>query len=200
VLFPEWLDTLEERVGGLWTDTAWHLFVAERGGEVIGLCSGTYVGNVNIGVVGYLVSTAASRGSGIGTRLRNRLRRAFQQDAKRLIGKPLAGIIGEVSETNPWLARLSRDPHVLVLDVDYYQPRLHATDDPSPFVLYYESMGRVRRSMPAAELRRLLYAIWRRVYRVRRPLERPAFNAMLRSLDGRRRIGARSVSIKRSGE
>jgi hypothetical protein len=77
---------------------------------------------------------------------------------------------------------------------------LHATDDPSPFVLYYESMRGVRRSMPASELRRLLYAIWRRVYRVRRPLERPAFNAMLRSIEGRRRIGARSVPIKRPVE
>ena len=198
VLFPEWIDTLEERVQGLWTDTAWHLFVAERDGEVIGLCSGMYVGNVNIGVIGYLATTAATRGAGVGSRLRDRLRRAFRADALRLVHKRLEGILGEVSATNPWLARLSRDEHVLVLDVDYYQPRLHATDDASPFVLYYESMRGVRRAIPAAELRRLLYAVWRRVYRVRRPLERSAFNAMLRSIEGRRRIGARPVPKERS--
>jgi GNAT superfamily N-acetyltransferase len=200
VLFPEWVDTLEERQGGLWTDTAWHLLVAERAGEVVGLCSGTYVGNVNIGVIGYLATTAPFRGTGVGSRLRERLKRAFGRDAARLVNRPLDAILGEVSEQNPWLAKLSRDPRVLVLDVDYYQPRLHPTDDPSPFVLYLETMRGPRRSIPSPELRRLLYAVWRRVYRVRRPLERPAFNAMLRSIGGRRHVGARPTPRTRSSE
>lgn len=200
VLFPEWVDTLEEREAGLWTDTAWHLLIAERDGEVIGLTSGTYVGNVNIAVIGYLVTTSATRGQGLGSRLRERLKSAFRRDAERLVRRKLDGILGEVSERNPWLARLSRDPRVLVLDVDYYQPRLHPTDDPSPFVLYYEALTRRRRSIPAAELKRLLYAVWRRVYRVRRPLERPAFNAMLESIGSRRTVGARPIPPARSRE
>jgi len=43
--------------------------------------------------------------------------------------------------------------------------------------------------MPVAELRRILYTIWRRIYRVSRPLEDPAFLAMLHSFGSRRSIG-----------
>lgn len=190
VPYKEWEDTLREREAGLWSDLAWHLFVAERGGTVVGLASGTYVGNVNLGVIGYLATSTALRGSGIGTRLRARLRAAFGRDALRVTGRPLTGIVGEVSKTNPWLARLSRSPRVLVLDMQYFQPKLYPTDKPSPFVLYYESTsGPAREYLTAGELRRILYAVWRRVYRVRRPLERAAFRAMLRSIGRRRRIG-----------
>ncbi|HEX9565341.1 MAG TPA: GNAT family N-acetyltransferase [Gemmatimonadaceae bacterium] len=196
----EWRDTLREREAGLWTDLAWHLFVAERNGKVLGLASGTYVGNVNLGVIGYLAASPEARGLGTGTRLRVHLRAAFQRDAKRLTGESLAGILGEVSKTNPWLAHLSRNPRVLILDLEYFQPRLYPSDEPSPFVLYYESTDGPRRSIPVSELKRILYAVWRRVYRVRRPLERPAFRAMLRSLQGRRTVGRRPLTARRRGK
>lgn len=197
VPYREWIDTLEERESGMWSDTAWHLFVAEQQGHVVGLASGSYVGNVNIGMIGYLAASAEARGSGIGTRLRNRLRTAFNRDALRVAGRPLDAILGEVSTTNRWLARLARNPRVLVLDIEYFQPKLYPTDDPSPFVLYYEAMDTPRRSIAVTELRRILYAIWRRVYRVRRPLERPAFRRMLRGMEGRRRVSQRRFPPRR---
>lgn len=189
VLLSEWKATLRERTRGVWTDFAWHLFIAERNHRVVGLATGTYLGNVNVAVIGYLAIDRSTRAAGLGTRLRTRLRSAFLRDARHLINRELEAVVGEVSETNPWLAALARRPRVLVLNIPYFQPRLYAEDKPSPFVLYYESISRPRRWLAASELRRILYAIWRRAYRISRPLERPAFRRMLATLEGRRRVG-----------
>ena len=48
----DWRIAMRERRMGLWTDLAWHLLVAERDGEVLGAASGSYLGNVNVGIVG----------------------------------------------------------------------------------------------------------------------------------------------------
>jgi hypothetical protein len=56
-------------------------------------------------------------------------------------------------------------------------------------VLYYQALGLQPRSLPAAQVRQLIYAIWRSVYRVPRPLSRPAFRRMLKALEGRERVG-----------
>ena len=51
-------------------------------------------------------------------------------------------------------------------------------------------MGDRRPEPPAADVRQLLYAIWRRAYRVRWPLEYPAFTEMLAELEGQEWVGA----------
>ena len=194
VSLGEWRDSLDERADQLLTDTAWHLLVAEEDGRVIGLNSGTFIGSLRLGVIGYLAIDPAARASGLGTRLRAHLRRKFERDAMRLTERPLEGILGEVSEHNPWLRSLARRANVLVLDFPYYQPSLAPEDAPSPFVLYLEQLGRVRQRIPVTELRRILYAVWRRGYRVSRPLERPAFRAMMRALESRRTVGRRTLA------
>lgn len=189
VALRDWRRSLAERSQGLLTDTAWHLLVAERRGVVVGLASGTYLGNVNLGVIGYLASTPLVRSQGLGARLRAHLRRRFERDAVRIGRRKLDGVIGEVSAGNPWLRSLARRDEVLVLDFPYFQPRLHHDHLPAPFLLYYESLGHHRQRLGVGELRRILYAVWRRVYRVSRPLDRPAFRAMLRALAHRRTVG-----------
>jgi GNAT superfamily N-acetyltransferase len=185
----EWRKSMRERTAGLWTDTAWHLIVAERDGAILGLVSGNYLGNVNVGMIGYLAVASAGRGLGLGSRLRRRLRECFHRDAEHISGEPLRGIVGEVSITNPWLKVLAGRPAVLPLDMPYFQPRFYPADGPSPFVFYYESVGRIRRRIPTSELRRILFAIWRRVYRIVRPLDRAAFRTMMRALEGRKSVG-----------
>lgn len=185
----EWRQSLREREAGLWTDVAWHLVVAEAGGEVIGVATGTYLGNVNTGVIGYLAVSRADRHHGLGPRLRARLRNLFQRDARQIGARPLQAVVGEVRRDNPWLRTLARRPRVLVLDFNYLQPGLRPDAHPEPLVCYYESLDRVRRRMPASMLRRLLYTVWRRVYRIARPMSDPAFRRMLRELSGRRWIG-----------
>ena len=195
VSLAEWKSTLAEKASEVWTDLGWHLMVALKGRRVVGLATGTYIGSVNVGIIGYLAIDPVERAGGLGTRLRHRLRRAIARDATMLTGRALGAILGEVSATNPWIRTLARRPSVLVLDFPYYQPRLHRGDDPSPFLLYYETVdGPPRTYLPASELRRVLYAVWRRGYRIARPLERPAFRAMLRALAGRRRITAVKLS------
>jgi GNAT superfamily N-acetyltransferase len=189
VAFSDWSGAVAERNAGLLTDVAWHLFIAAQQAEVVGLASGTYLGNVNIGMVGYLAITPPARAHGIGSRLRARLRREFERDALRIAGRPLEAVLGEVSLDNPWLRTLATRDGVVLLDFPYVQPSLYDGDEPSPFMLYYEPLSRPRTSLTASELRRLLYTVWRRVYRISRPLDRPDFRAMLRSLEGRRTIG-----------
>jgi ribosomal protein S18 acetylase RimI-like enzyme len=185
----EWRHSLWEREAGLWTDIAWHLVVAQRAGQILGLATGTYLGNVNTGVIGYLAVSRSARGLGLGPRLRAKLRRLFQRDAEIIRNEPLQAVVGEVRRDNPWLRTLMRQPRVLALDFPYLQPGLRRGEHPVPLVLYYESLDQVRRRLPAAQLRRLLYTMWRRVYRIGRPMRNAAFRRMLRDLAGRRFIG-----------
>jgi GNAT superfamily N-acetyltransferase len=190
VTLNDWRASLREREEEVWTDYAWHLVVAESRGAVLGLATGTYLGSVNAAIIGYLAISPDLRSGGLGTLLRRRLRGEFERDARRRHGRTLGGVVGEVSADNPWLRRLARHPNVLVLDLPYYQPRLHLLELSRPYVLYYESCDRRRADLPMLEVRRLLYAIWREGYRLARPLQYRAFRRILRSLDGRRRIGA----------
>jgi hypothetical protein len=185
----EWVNTLREREAGLWTDLRWHLVVAELAGAVVGVATGTYLGNINTAVVGYIAVSRAARGTGVGPRLRARLRRLFHQDARQLSRKPLQAIIGEVRRDNPWLRTLIRRDRVLALDFAYRQPRLRPGAPSVPLVMYYEGFDRVRHRLPAAQIRKLLYSLWRRTYRIAQPLSDPAFRRMLADLEGRPFIG-----------
>jgi GNAT superfamily N-acetyltransferase len=185
----DWRNVMRERREGLWTDVAWHLLVAEREGEVVGAASASYLGEVNVIVVGYVAVRADVRGEGLGPRLRRGLRRKCEADARRVGHSHLKAVIGEVHAGNPWLRSLVHREGAIALDFDYYQPTL--SGGPVALVLYYQPLGAPRRSLSVPELRRLLYSIWRRAYRVPQPLARPAFRRMLRSLVGRRRVGQR---------
>ncbi|MBL8981882.1 MAG: GNAT family N-acetyltransferase [Gemmatimonadetes bacterium] len=191
----DWKATLAEKASAVWTDLSWHLLVVRRGTRVVGLVTGTYFGHLNAGMVGYLATDPAERGAGIGSRLRQRLRMAFEKDAHQLRGESLGAILGEVSAENPWLRTLARREGVIVLDTPYFQPSLRADDDPSPFFLYWQQLRPpFRNALSVAEVRRIFYAIWRRGYRVDRPLERATFRRMLRALSKRRKISSARLS------
>jgi hypothetical protein len=99
-------------------------------------------------------------------------------------------LVGEVRADNPWLRHLVAIERVIALDFPYRQPSLGGRAGASvPLVLYYHPLTRRRRSLPVGEVRRLLYALWRRPYRIGRPLSRPVFRRMLASLEGRRSVG-----------
>ena len=185
----EWVQTMQEREADLWTDLAWHLLVATRRGRVVGAASGSYLGNWNVGVVGYIAVTASGRGHGLGHRLRAALRRSFEHDALRIARRHLRAIVGEVRADNPWLRRIVREQGAIALDFPYYQPSVRWLRSPVPLVLYYQPVTYQRRRLPAADVRRLVYTIWRRMYRVARPLSNKAFRRMLDALKGRERVG-----------
>ncbi|HET7632634.1 MAG TPA: GNAT family N-acetyltransferase [Gemmatimonadaceae bacterium] len=188
-----WVQVLRERAQGLWTDLNWHLLVAERDGRVIGAASGSYLGNVNIGVVGYVAVDGAARARGLGPRLRRALVRAFVRDAWDVNDTMLRAVVGEVHADNPWLRVLVSRHHAIALDFPYYQPALRSSGKVVPLVMYYEPIDGRRRWLTVGEVRRLLYTMWRRAYRVANPLGNPNFRRMLRELSGRRRVGPRAM-------
>lgn len=194
----DWVTVMSEREQGLFTDINWHLLVAMRGDQVVGAASGSYLGNVNIGLIGYIAVDPAERSQGLGPTLRRRLRLAFEKDARRVRKRGLRAIIGEVEADNPWLRHLVRRHRAIPLDFPYHQPSLGARHKPVPLVLYYEPLTDQPTWLPVAQVRRLLYTLWRRPYRVAAPLKDPAFRRMLRSLEGRRRIGARDLPPARA--
>ena len=189
----DWRTSMREREQGLWTDVDWHLLVAERGRSVLGAASGSYLGNINTGFIGYIAMRADARSTGVGPRLRKRLRDLFERDALRVTGSPLEAIVGEVRADNRWLRHLVKREGAIALDFPYYQPSLSRAKDPVPLVLYYQPLASPRKSVSAPELRRLLYTMWRRMYRIARPLSRAEFRRMMRALDGRRRVGQRPL-------
>lgn len=188
----EWRSTLRERKERLWTDVAWHLLVAERGRTLLAAASGFYLGNLNTGIIGYIAVVPSARSYGLGPRMRAALRRRFESDAQRIAREPLAAIVGEVREDNPWLRHLVRRS-AIALDFPYYQPSLSPSKDPVPLVMYYQPLPRRARSVPAPLLRRLLYSIWRRAYRIPRPMAHREFRMMVRSLANRRTVGQRTL-------
>jgi hypothetical protein len=189
----EWVYLMKERTLGLWTDINWHLLIAERAGRMIGAASGSYVGNLNVGVIGYIALKPGARSHGVGPRLRKRLRALFERDAREAGRGPVKALVGEVHLNNPWLGHLVRREGAIALDFPYYQPSLRGRRDPVPMVLYYQPLDRPRTWLAANELKKLLYTLWRRPYRVSKPLRREAFRRMMRALEGRRRIGQREL-------
>lgn len=194
----DWREAIRERRAGLWTDISWHGFVAERAGSVIGMATGNYLGNVNLGIVGYVAVAARHRSHGLGPRLRRRLRQAFERDARRIRRRQLTAIVGEVKLDNPWLRHLVARDDAVALDFRYIQPALRRGGPEVPLVMYYQPLGRVRRSLGVDEVRRLLYTMWRRVYRIAKPLGHRSFRAMLSSLAGRSRIGSLPLPAART--
>ncbi len=187
----EWRYVLLERRAAVWSDLTWHLVLAERDGRAVGAASGNYLGSLNVGIVGYVAVAPGRRSRGLGPRLRRRLVELFAADARQIRGRALEALVGEVHATNPWLHYLVRREGAVALDLPYRQPALGRSEVPVPLALYYQSLRGRRRTLPAALVRRLIYALWRRAYRIPRPLHDPDFRRMLRSLSGRRAVGQR---------
>ncbi len=96
------------------------------------------MGNVNVGLVGYVAVLREARGYGVGGMLREGLKTAFVRDARRVHARPLEALIGEVNVDNPWLPHLVRKHRVLALGFSYFQPSLHSSEEPVRLVLYFQ--------------------------------------------------------------
>ena len=181
---------IEEKRRGLLTSYDFHLFAAiSEDGEVMGVSSGVYLGGVNTGFVTYLAVRKRFRDRQLGRRMRVGLIEAFRRDARNLEWDDLAAVVGEVRLDSPWLSRLVRERGVLPLDLTYFHPGVRPGESPVRWILYRQPIGDGRDRLPAVEVRQLLYAVWRRAYRIRWPLEYPAFQHMLDELEGRDEIG-----------
>lgn len=180
----------EKRLG-LLTSYDFHLFAAlSEDDRVVGVSSGVYLGGVNTGFVTYLAVREEYRARKLGRRMRIALIDGFRADARLLEWDDLAAVVGEVRLSSPWLARLVRERDALPLDLTYYHPGIAPGESKVRWVLYRQPVGDHRPELPATEVRQLLYAVWRRAYRIRWPLDYPAYQTMLEELEGRVTVGA----------
>jgi GNAT superfamily N-acetyltransferase len=184
------MEIAEKRLA-LLTSYDFHLFtaVSERG-DAMAVSAGVYLGGVNAGFVTYLAVRPEYRARQLGRRMRVRLVEAFREDARNLEWDDLAWVVGEVRLQNPWLRRLVRDQGAVPFDLAYYHPGVRPGGQTSEmWTLYRQPVGDAREELPAEQVKQLLFAIWRRAYRVRYPLEREGFLAMLAELEGRAVVG-----------
>jgi GNAT superfamily N-acetyltransferase len=169
-----------------------HYLVGLLGDRVVGFGCCTYLPLVNMGFIDYLAVDSGFKGHGVGTFLRERLVEMLRDDARSLGLPDLVAVLGETREESPWLRRLLAKG-AFALDIDYLQPPLEDHKNPVPLVLYVEPISQKFDSLPADELRQVLYTLYRRLYRMQYPLQDPNFRYMLKQLKNRERVGGKII-------
>ena len=183
------LSELEEKRLGLPSGGDYHLLVfQEPDGSVAATASGVYLEGVNVGFITYLAVREDVRGLRLGRELRDHLVEAFREEARRRTGGELAWTVGEVRRENRWLRTLVHEGRAVPFDLGYFHPWMRRRSE-GAYVLYREGAAVASPELPTQEVARLLYAIWRRAYRIRYPLQHDTFCYMLRQLEGRDTVG-----------
>jgi len=185
---------IAEKRLGLLAAYDFHLFAAlDADDEVAGAAVGVYLEGVNAGFITYLAVDAEHRGRKIARALRGALVDRIRVDARAGDWDELAWVLGEVRHDNPWLRRLVRERGAIPFDLEYHHPGVAPEDTTTRYVLYRQPVGDERPDLPVQLVRRVLYAIYRRAYRVTYPLESAPFRHMLEQLEGRESVGMHSA-------
>lgn len=182
-------EVAEKRMG-LLTAMDFHLLAAVTpDGEAVGTTAGIYLEGVNAGFVTYLAVSPGYQGRKLGPSLRSALVRCLRKDARDAGHSDLAWALGEIDSESNWLARLLQRRAALTFDLTYFHPGMNPETTSSTFILYRQPVGDEREVLPAVEVGRILYSIYRRGYRVRYPLAHPGFQDMLNQLQDRKWVG-----------
>jgi len=183
------LSELEECRRGLPSGGDYHLLAAlDEGGEPVSAAAGVYLPSVRAGFITYLAVKRELRNRQLGRTLRAHLLDRFHADA-RAEGAALAWTVGEVRRESAWLRTLVQGGRAIPFHLGYFHPWMPLRAE-GRYVLYREPAADPRAEIPSHEVARLLFAIWRRAYRIRYPLQSETFCYMLRGLEGREMIGA----------
>jgi GNAT superfamily N-acetyltransferase len=124
-----------------------HLIAAKQYGKVLGavyghLIAGIGADNQGIVFVTYIAVRPEHRRQGIGTMLIEALKTRVNEDALRLCGEPIIGMVYEIEETGKeeikgCVSRLNARP----LDIVYYQPAVRPGSAPERMDLWYQPCG-----------------------------------------------------------
>jgi hypothetical protein len=139
-----------------------------------------------------------ARGRLLGRQLRARLVDAFRADA-RATGRELAWTVGEVRRESPWLRTLVSHGEAIPFDFSYFHPWQSRRSE-GKYVLYREPVGDGRAELPASEVLGLVYAIWRRAYRIRFPLQSDVFCYMIEQMENVETVGVDPAFVADAGE
>jgi GNAT superfamily N-acetyltransferase len=165
------------------------LAIVDGRGSVVATAAGVYLPGLNSGFITYLVVSRRKRGRKLGRHLRSALVDCFEANAEITGDGELRWVLGEVRRDSPWLMTLVRTGSVIPFDLEYFHPGSHPESSDERYVLYREVLSDSRERIPAVETARILYAIYRRAYRVRYPLERENFRTMIEQVEQREEIG-----------
>ncbi len=183
------LSELEEGRRGMYSGGGYHLLaMLDEGEKPAAAAAGIYLRGIDAAFVTYLAVRADQRRRRLGRKLRAHLTESIRQEAVRLDGNDPAWIVGEVRRRSPWLRTLVRAGKAIPFDFPYFHPWMPRSAE-GRYVLYREPVADPRPELPAEEVARLLYAIWRRAYRVRFPLQNDVFRYMLAQIEARGTIG-----------
>lgn len=173
------LSEVEERRRGMPSGGDYHLLaMVDDDGRATAAAAGLYLEGVNAGFITYLAVRQDVRGKLLGRGLRRHLVDAIRGEARRKTGGDPAWVVGEVRSGSPWLQTLVGAGKVIPFDVPYFHPWMSRRSE-GKYVLYREPLADARRELPADEVVRLVYAIWRRAYRIRFPLQSDTFCYMV---------------------
>lgn len=178
------LSEVEERRRGMPSGGDYHLLaMVDPRERVSAAAAGIYLEGVNAGFVTYLAVRRDLRGRELGKTLRRHLVDSLRAEARRKTGADPAWTVGEVRADSPWLQTLARAGQAIPFGFPYFHPWMPLRSE-GRYVLYREPLADRRTEIPAAEVVRLLYAIWRRAYRIRFPLQSDTFCYMVDQLQG----------------
>jgi hypothetical protein len=177
------LTEIEERRRGLPTGGDCHLLaMVDGGGRPAAAAAGIYLQSVNAGFITYLAVRKDMRDRHLGRGLRAHLVESMRAEAQRKRGEDPAWTVGEVRSGSPWLQTLVGAGAVIPFAFPYFHPWMPRRSE-GRYILYREPVADARRELPADEVVRLVYAIWRRAYRIRFPLQSDTFCYMLEYLE-----------------
>lgn len=184
------LSEIEERRRALPSGGDYHLLALMEDGreEPVAAAAGVYLEASNAGFITYLAVHEEHRSRQLGRTLRAHLVERFRADAQRAHGTDLAWTVGEVKRESRWLRTLVERGRAIPFDLGYFHPWMPRRSE-GDYVLYREPVADPRPELPAAEVVRLVYAIWRRAYRIRFPLQSDTFCHMVKGIERRERVG-----------
>jgi hypothetical protein len=184
------LSEIEESRRGMASGGRYHLLATlDAAGRPAAAAAGIYLEAVNAGFITYLAVRKDVRGLLLGRGLRAHLVDAIRGEAVATIGEDPAWTVGEVRRGSPWLRTLVGAGQAIPFAFPYFHPWMPRSSE-GRYVLYREPVADPRPTLPADEVVRLVYAIWRRAYRIRFPLQNDTFCYMLDALQARGEIGA----------
>lgn len=185
------LSEVEERRRGLPSGGDYHLLAMMdgEGRRPVAAAAGVYLEAANAGFITYLAVRDDYRNRQLGRTLRGHLVECFRRDAQRARGAELAWTVGEVRRESRWLRTLVENGRAIPFGFSYFHPWLPRRSE-GAYVLYREPVADPRPELPSGEVLALVYAIWRRAYRIRFPLQSDTFCYMLDQLEHRGTIGA----------
>lgn len=183
------LSELEEGRRGMYSGGGYHLLAMVDGGPgPAAAAAGIYLRGAGAAFVTYLAVRPDMRRHRLGRKLRLKLVESIREEGLRLDGTEPQWVAGEVRRRSPWLRSLVRSGRAIPFDFPYFHPWMPRSAE-GRYVLYREPLHDRRPEIPADETARLVYAIWRRAYRIRFPLQSELFRYMMDEIEARGTVG-----------